>query len=107
MVPASEPVPMKSIVNGSKSNPPPIVFDVFGAVALHNDPLMSKIITAAGFVAVSARLPKNGVHPPSGVASKPSSVRPPATVALPKPPVAVPVSVRQVQAPLEPGHVAA
>ncbi|HVN29628.1 MAG TPA: hypothetical protein VMT64_14115 [Candidatus Binataceae bacterium] len=56
---------------------------------------------------MSLRAPKNGVHPPSIVASKPSSVIAPATEAFPNPPVAVPESVMHEHAPLDPGHLAA
>ena len=105
MVPEIDPVPLRPTVAGSKSNPPPRVFVPAGIVALHSDPLMSIVVTEAA--AVSARLPKSGTHPFSGVASKLSNVIAPMTDALPNPPVAVPATSIQVQAPLLPGQLAA
>lgn len=107
-VPAIDPVPLKSTVAGSRSNPPPMVLSVLGNVALQSAPLMSMVVAAVVvLVGVIAMLPKNGVHPPSGVVSGVSSVSAPATTPAPNPPVAVPVKVTQLQVVLAPEQVEA
>ena len=107
MVPEIDPVPLRPTVAGSKSNPPPSVFVPTGSVASQSAPLMSIVVVELAAVLVRVKLPKIGTHPFSGVASKLSNVIAPVTEALPNPPVAVPVTSIQVQAPLLPGQFAA
>ena len=106
-VPATEPVPVKPVVAGSKSKPPPTVAFPLSMLELHSAPVTSSVVFDLVLALVITRLAKTGAHPLSGVASKLSTVIAPETGPLPNPPLAVPVSVTQVQAPLEPGQVEA
>ena len=92
-VPAMEPVPVRSVVAGSRLNPPPTVPFPLGIVALHSAPVTSRVVFECAFELLMTRLPKSGSHPFSGVASNASRVNAPETGPLPNPPLAVPVSV--------------
>src|SRR5579862_2238840 len=107
-VPAIEPVPVKPLVDGSKSKPPPMICSPVGTVALHSAPFTSSVVVVLSLELVSARLPMNGIQLSSGVSSPLSSVNTPVTWPRPNPPVATPsLKVTQVQSGEVPGQVAA